>query len=112
GQAPGGREPVHVLVVLEHADEERRGTGGKRKRRPEERPEVYERGKDRGGLPSQLAHETCRVVGHRAKRIRAAHRGGGDPVGDRSSAVPITRSSKCSSSAANFCRRLSSSGKR
>ena len=59
GAPPGRGEPVDVLVVLEHADEERRGRVGQRLQRPlAEEAEVHVRGElaPRGSTPV-LAHE-------------------------------------------------------
>ena len=68
---PRLRQPVHVLVALEDADEERLRLLRQRSRRLlQERVEVHVGRKLVRRLEAELAHDARRVARHRANRVR------------------------------------------
>ena len=91
--APGGREPVDVLVGLEHADEERRRSLRQRDRRRRGEGRQIHVGLEGGGRgsPAHFLDQTLGVARERTHGVGAAERGAPDDVGERREEPPRRR---------------------
>ena len=93
GETPRVDEPLHVLVALEHADEERRRLFRQRNDRTRgERRDVEVRRERRHRLDPELPHEVARERRDRAHRIGMANRSTRRAPADRLEQAPQRRS--------------------